>query len=1224
MSNQEFKVVVEQRIGLVMYGGISLAIYMNGVAQEFLNLVLSTAHDSSGEGLLTDQVNPDGTSKDARKPLTGIQHVYRELARELTKTKDGPIPTKFVVDILTGTSAGGLNAMYLGKSISEKVSLKPLQTLWVEEGDISILLNDKASYQGLFGLPKKPARSLLNSRRMYAKLVAAFAQMEGRPLFNANANGFDLCTELDVYMTATDLIGKASPVYLGARDFAPHVAILPGSGSKAPVGANQVQKYQLEAEHRAVFHFRYEAADYQPGSKRRNDFEHDYLPFLAFVGRCTSSIVPAFEPMRLIDTKDVLEKTGLPFSYTPQKWTNLFRQYWRETPLYFPEKNAGDVIADAKKSFEWRTFGDGGYLDNKPFGYAFKELTNRRADVAVRRNVFYVEPHPEDNQKTLVETTQVPDNVQNVVEHAKLALTLPSVQNINERVMAIRDQGEYADRVLRAVNAAKQNSKEDTINREVASSINLESTLDMLADVLVDMLGFDPDNAVKPALRHLLHASLEIVEDGANLKNAVEKRKDILEKFDLKHARRKVEWLRLRLERKIVEVAYAENPSVSETQIAETQQTKTENLGAKFFHRTNPTLVFDRVIRVLDFIRQGEVTFDGIALAKSATCTQPGMDKLLEDLRKSESESDLIKGLLELRINLDELVYVMAAKRSSGETESGGVDELRRERARQVLGSKPFPDSISAKMMPEDFLVRKSRPNVVKKIFNAVANILDLKTLNEDIQKWPEGGAKVIQEFEREDNFVFPLMYPAGLGDSYALDITRISPKDAVSLEDDEAKRVEKLSGVSLGHFGAFFTRAGRIMDIIWGRLNTTEIILNTYLDLDAAQKLLPKAQLAIIGESLEEFAEEIANDELASKVQGHITMRMRLENLVGVILAKAGPVDLSVLATEGVLTSQQAKLIEKYGKNFEGGDAMAGEKPDAETMWEISPRASQVLAQIFDESIASKPWFKWPQLLFLYAGRILMLLVEATVPQKPFYRALTYWYQILFTITTIACSLSLLGIWKAAGPTAWRLMLVLVSLWCVTAFIRKAIYKRIKLWLDGSTVVTLVVAVAFALIGTLGIKIQKSVDFMPTDQVSQGAIILAIILVVGVIFAHLVSLFAEPFKQAIASKKKGTNSPSLFLRIVDWLGHALVGVLAIAYILCVVVLGGWVVVQKLSKDTSGEGNNSPAVSQKAGPNARDLSDASRQGGSSENQTVLERLDTFVRDKIDFVWPVKK
>jgi lysylphosphatidylglycerol synthetase-like protein (DUF2156 family) len=353
--------------------------------------------------------------------------------------------------------------------------------------------------------------------------------------------------------------------------------------------------------------------------------------------------------------------------------------------------------------------------------------------------------------------------------------------------------------------------------------------------------------------------------------------------------------------------------------------------------------------------------------------------------------------------------------------------------------------------------------------------------------------------------------------------------------------------------------------------------------------------------------------------------MRMRLENLVGVILAKSGPVDFASLVKQGVLTVQQVTLIEKYGKNFEGGNAMAGEKPEADTMWEISPRASQVLAQIFDESIASKPWFKWPQLLFLYAGRILMLLVEATVPQKPFYRALTYWYQILFTITTIACSLSLLGIWKAAGPTAWRLMLVLVSLWCVTAFIRKAVYKRLKLWLDGSTVVTLVVAVAFALIGTLGIKIQKSVDFTPTDQVSRGAIILAIVLVVGVLFAHVISLIAGQFKQAIESKKKAATSPSLFLKVIDWLGHALVGALAIAYILCVVTLGGWVVVKKLSKDPAGDGKDPQSSAMTAAPtNRNNGDDASRQGVSHENQTALDRLDVFVRDKIDWVWNVRK
>ena len=46
-SNSRFQLQLEKelRFALVMYGGVSLAIYINGVAQEFYSLVRATADD---------------------------------------------------------------------------------------------------------------------------------------------------------------------------------------------------------------------------------------------------------------------------------------------------------------------------------------------------------------------------------------------------------------------------------------------------------------------------------------------------------------------------------------------------------------------------------------------------------------------------------------------------------------------------------------------------------------------------------------------------------------------------------------------------------------------------------------------------------------------------------------------------------------------------------------------------------------------------------------------------------------------------------------------------------------------------------------------------------------------------------------------------------------------------------------------------------------------------
>jgi hypothetical protein len=58
----------EVRFAVVIYGGVSLTIYINGIVQELLNMVLSTARPSV--------------------QLTRLQHVYRDLAYRVGEPKD--------------------------------------------------------------------------------------------------------------------------------------------------------------------------------------------------------------------------------------------------------------------------------------------------------------------------------------------------------------------------------------------------------------------------------------------------------------------------------------------------------------------------------------------------------------------------------------------------------------------------------------------------------------------------------------------------------------------------------------------------------------------------------------------------------------------------------------------------------------------------------------------------------------------------------------------------------------------------------------------------------------------------------------------------------------------------------------------------------------------------------------------------------------------------------
>jgi len=126
----------EIRFAVVMYGGVSLAIYIHGVAHELYKMVRATAKKKG---------DPSAYIVELGKPDPQITKMTEEVYREIGKY----LNTRFVIDILSGTSAGGINAVYLAKGLVNNQSLDGLKDMWVKQGDINLLINDKNSGDGL-------------------------------------------------------------------------------------------------------------------------------------------------------------------------------------------------------------------------------------------------------------------------------------------------------------------------------------------------------------------------------------------------------------------------------------------------------------------------------------------------------------------------------------------------------------------------------------------------------------------------------------------------------------------------------------------------------------------------------------------------------------------------------------------------------------------------------------------------------------------------------------------------------------------------------------------------------------------------------------------------------------------------------------------------------------------------------------------------------------------
>ena len=121
----------ELRLALVCYGGVSLAIYMHGVTKELHKL--ATAAVELGE---SPQKNPFDQSQ--------VEHVYWDVLKRLEE-KQG-VRTSVVIDIISGTSAGGINGIALAKALAHNLKQDELSRVWIESGDIKQLLHRRAAW----------------------------------------------------------------------------------------------------------------------------------------------------------------------------------------------------------------------------------------------------------------------------------------------------------------------------------------------------------------------------------------------------------------------------------------------------------------------------------------------------------------------------------------------------------------------------------------------------------------------------------------------------------------------------------------------------------------------------------------------------------------------------------------------------------------------------------------------------------------------------------------------------------------------------------------------------------------------------------------------------------------------------------------------------------------------------------------------------------------------
>ena len=354
---------------------------------------------------------PDG------EELKGTELIYRELGqiigldgprKDLTPdpedTKTYPIRSRFVVDIISGTSAGGINGVALAKALALKCrDLSVLKNTWLEEAQLDRLLNDK-KFDWQYPAGSK-TNSLLNSERMYGKILETLLAMNDPTKCIADAA--DFADNLDLFVTATDLAGLETRIQLTGHTI-------------------------KERVHRAVFHFEYPPVCPE-NEKSENQFDREHDPMLAFAARCTSSFPAAFEPVRFDHIKNQVEKHELNVEETRNRLKDFFPAYGSD--------------------FSRRQFADGGYLDNRPFSYVSDLIQYRSATRPTKRKLLFVDPFPELQGRDSDVEREI-----SFVENALLAaVSLPRYEVIRGDIQTIITY----NRRLERLNALKKRVEED-------------------------------------------------------------------------------------------------------------------------------------------------------------------------------------------------------------------------------------------------------------------------------------------------------------------------------------------------------------------------------------------------------------------------------------------------------------------------------------------------------------------------------------------------------------------------------------------------------------------------------------------------------------------------------------------------------------------------------------------------------------------------------------------
>ncbi len=755
----------ELRLALVVYGGVSLAVYMHGVTKEILKLVRASRDRHALR---------DDNDKTTRTDVRDSEDAYAGLLDAFEPDLD----LRVVVDIIAGASAGGINGIILARALAHDLEFDPVRSFWLKEMDVTELMTEKVQagpWSKIFFRPVvwvviRWYRKILGGDQEFKRKLSTFLRsrwfkppFDGakltRVLFDGMAAMGDPLNRyrsllptglaLDLYVTVTDFFGfsKETPIH-----DPPTVT---------------------EREHRQIIKFHYRQ---WPAGTESSDFDRDNIPALAFASRATSSFPGAFPPAQLGECDQLIQGKGIVWKNRVDFLYDNFRPYL--TANMNPAEAA---------------FVDGSVLVNKPFAQAINAIGGRPAYRQVDRRLLYIDPHPRGPSNE--EWGLVPGFFRTL----KGALSdIPRNEPIHEDLAWVNAYNIEVRRLQAVIDASRS---------------HIQSIVENVAGSLLD----DPvDGPTIGRLRLAANAQAReetgFAYDGylrLKLASVIDEVIDMLvvlcgygqESGDRKH------------------VAAAVNAWANAKLISPSKAALSNSL-----HTEDPDPPWIRFL--LDFdarYRQRRLRF---AIRTINDLYSQAGQRALDPLSTNELDN-LKAGLydtLDLMAPLDQAASNIPAQMAER------IKTLVREVTDIIAGSDPTSASVSDKIVDNIQAVLDDVGEVLK--FESHAGRAE-DVLAKLTKHLPNQVRREILEtyigFAAWDVLTFSVTNWRDLDEFNEIHVDRLSPDDAPTLRPDGAEAC--LKGLQFNHFGAFFSRAYRENDYLWGRLHAAERLIDIVMD---------------------------------------------------------------------------------------------------------------------------------------------------------------------------------------------------------------------------------------------------------------------------------------------------------------------------------------------------------------------------------------------------------